>query len=152
MSKYESGNSASSLLGNLKSIQKESSKEKISAVSDTLETEKFPSIPDPRETAMRLRALSQQKETAEENNSEFLYSPIKPEEKDYDILHPKNRLVHKGNDFVIERKEIKNTQKHFLVPSRLAEAFADEAREYGISQNDLFTQILKNRYDKKDTI
>ena len=111
--------SASALIGNLKNLQKESS------ISRSPEVQ----APNPLETSARMKQFFEQQSTP---------VPAQTEEK--------RVVVRRGEDFVVEVREKRNTRKSFLVSSQLANRLADEANSLGISQNELLNQILKQRY------
>lgn len=54
-----------------------------------------------------------------------------------------------GIDFLIEKKkETKDVRKSFLLLPSVDEKLTSTAKKYGISQNDLINQILKNFFEK----
>lgn len=111
--------SASALIGNLKSLQKESSASKVSDVQ----------VPNPLETSARMKQFFEQQTPS---------APVPTETK--------RVVMRRGEDFVVEVREKRNARKSFLVSSQLANSLAEEAYSLGISQNELMNQILAQRY------
>lgn len=109
--------SASALIGNLKSLQKESSASKIPEVQ----------VPNPLETSARMKEFFNQQTTPAHTET-------------------KRVVMRRGEDFVVEVREKRNARKSFLVSSQLANSLAEEASSLGISQNELMNQILAQRY------
>ena len=129
--------SADILLGNLKSLQKESRavegnrtiEERSRAVGEESSAPMQDTTPalNPQETSARMRQFFEQ--------SSPVPSPT-----------PHRVVVQKGEDFVVEVREKRNMKKNFLMPTSLSDKLAQEAKELGISQNELINQILRQRY------
>lgn len=149
----ESKSSAGALLGSLKTLQKQNANvtaEKSNPVitsETTIEKSQeayTPSIPNPVETAARVRQFLEQK--TEQQSSYSSYTAMQPQP-----AQEKRVVLQKGSDFVVEVREKRGVKKNFLMAPSTANALADEAKSLGISQNELINQILKQRYLKPNT-
>lgn len=138
--------SADILLGSLKNLQKESRvvEEKSKTVGEpsrvvgeesSTPTHSTIALPDPHETSVRMRQFFEQSASSLHSTS----SQPTP-------AQPHRVVVQKGEDFVVEVREKRNMKKNFLMPASLSDKLAQEAKELGISQNELINQILRQRY------
>lgn len=126
--------STMALLQNMKTEKAENTKRKEKQTTALKET--IPAIKEEKEKAATVAAVVE-KETEEKEMKELPSDTINAPKETLTGLSQLN----------IKPKEKRDVRKGFLFTKSVNDAFAKEAKEYGVKENELIIQILSARYN-----
>lgn len=90
--------------------------------------------------------ISNLKKTRKELNPSIPIPPAQPAPQPTPPQKESRVILRRGEEFEVVTREKRRVKKNFLLSESLAIQFAAEASELGVSQNELFNQLLMQRY------